>query len=130
MDIKFENDMDYKRFISQFQASYPKLLCIINDTTLKIFDNPEQLPKNIKYVEMREYGHEQEYHYLDLDTNTNYCVFGVAAANLFYPNQTTPTIIDYTSKNDDYIIIYKKSKKYTFPNPNKMLEIKKLNIFK
>ena len=42
-NVKFENGMDFKRFVSQFQNYSPKLLSIVDNSLLQIYEKKDQI---------------------------------------------------------------------------------------
>lgn len=98
--VKFEQDASFENFIAQFQEMCPKLLCIVNGTSLRLYDkkSPEAFPQNIRFDYKQQRGKIIEYYFRDIDTDNLYCVFGRECAKIFYPqlNKVDPAkIITY-----------------------------------
>jgi len=129
-DVIFKNNCDFTDFISQFQVNCKKLLCIVNNEKLKFFSRKDDIPKNIKYLHMKE-NDIDEYYFQNLETLDIYCIFGKTAANIFYPllEKPKPILISYSNKDVKTVFIYHDDKKYEFPWYNNIIEIKELNIF-
>lgn len=82
--IKFEQESTFENFIGQFQLFCPKLLCIIDGTTLRYYDKAASIPDNIRFDYKQRRGILTEYYFRDISTDTLYCVFGREAAKIFY----------------------------------------------
>lgn len=125
--ISFNQGMTYSDFLEQFQNHAQQLLCLI-DGKLHWYDKKENIPKNIHPTLVKD----NQYHFED-DQGKTYIVFGIDASKLFYPPKPMvkdlpkPIIIEYI-KDDLNLIIYH-DQKYEFPRSNKILEIKKGNVF-
>ena len=127
LKVSFEQNMIYADFLEQFQNYASQLLCLINNK-LYFYDKKEHIPKNIHPTTVIG----NQYNFDDTEGN-HYTVFGIDAAKLFYPSidkkplESKPIIIEYV-KDDLNLIIYH-GQKYEFPRSNKILEIRKGNVF-
>ena len=143
--VCFEQGMSYSDFLEQFQNYASQLLCLI-DGKLHYYDKKENIPKNIHPTTSK--GNQ---YYFEDNQGKKYTVFGIDAANLFYPikpvksavksgsmfiqkpkisetpTKSKPIIIEYI-KDDLNLIIYH-DQKYEFPRSNKILEIRKGTVF-
>lgn len=139
LNVNFENNVDIKKFISQFQVHCKQLICLINNETIKYYTKREQLPNNTSYLYMKK-NTVDEYYFKDLDTNDIYCVFGKLAANVFYPNisdiidregkiKHKPIMVTYSNIEPKYIIVYHQDKKIDIKWSNREVEIKESLIF-
>jgi hypothetical protein len=144
LDVTFENNSDIKVFIAQFQPYCKKLLCVVNDKTLKFYTKKEELPKNIKYLNVKI----NEYYFEDLDTHDIYCIFGKDASTIFYPelndksvkdikdikdatkDAVKPFIVTYSTIEPKSIIIYHQGKKHETKWINREIEMIESNVFK
>lgn len=138
--IKISQDISFEHFVGQFQAHCPKLLCVVNGTTLCFHENIKTIPLNIRFDYKQRRGDIVEYYFRDLETNMLYCVFGRDAALLFYPNLNTvdkifpdkpthkrPPILQRlnieNNNSKDIVTIIDNGVVLTFPNPNYAVEI-------
>ena len=92
--VQFEQESTFENFIGQFQAFCPKLLCVVDGTCLRYYDNPVigdhapgagTLPNNLRFDYKQKRGVLTEYYFRDIGTDSLYCVFGREAAKIFYP---------------------------------------------
>jgi len=83
--VRFEQDATFENFIGQFQLICPKLLCIVDGTSLRYYDKPGTLPTNIRFDYKQRRGKLIEYYFRDIANDSLYCVFGREAAQIFYP---------------------------------------------
>ncbi len=124
--ITFQQNMTFSDFLEQFQNYASPLLCLI-DNRLHFYDKKENIPKNIHPTTTIGNAYSFE------DTeNKQYTVFGIEAAKLLYPPFKLPIInikpiIEYIK--DENLIIYHQHKMYEFPRSNKIIEIRKGNVF-
>ena len=49
INVKFDNGFTYENFIGQFQKHSSKILCIINEKTLHIYDKNDKYPALLKF---------------------------------------------------------------------------------
>lgn len=147
--IELNQEATFENFIGQFQQYCPKILCIVDGTSLRYYDKTDNLPPNIKFDYKQIRGGITEYYFRDIYNNSSYCVFGRDSARMLYPNIDTvdpnienkrPAIIQslkpslpmfreskITSKPKDSsnnIIIIDRGVKHIFSNPNYPVEIK------
>lgn len=108
--VRFEQDATFENFIGQFQQNCPKLMCVINGTNLRYYDNTTPLPNNIRFDYKQRRRSLTEYYFRDIDDDTLYCVFGREAATIFYPriDEIDPTG-NYEISNRSEVSISKKS---------------------
>jgi hypothetical protein len=99
--ISLEQDETFEDFIGQFQSFCPKLICIINNKTLRYFDNSKPPPSNVRFDYKQRCGKITEYHFKGINDDTKYCVFGRAAAKIFFPRLEE---VDRSSGNDSDLI--------------------------
>lgn len=133
-NVVFKNNSDFKDFIGQFQIHCKKLLCVVNNR-LKFYSRKDEIPKNIKLLEIKNNHNIEEYYFEDLDTHDIYCIFGKNAATTFYPpliekpeKPKKPILISYSNKDSKVVYIYHNDKKYEIPWSNKNIEMKELII--
>jgi len=82
--IEIMQDQNLYEFISQFQLLTNKILCLINLNILHLYDDDdEDFPKNVKLSHKNHYNLMTIYHFNDLDTKDNYCLFGKKFAKRF-----------------------------------------------
>lgn len=132
-DVVFKNNSEFKDFIGQFQIHCKKLLCIVNNNKLKFYSRKDEIPKNIKLLEIKN-NTIDEYYFQDLDTQDIYCLFSKNAACIFYPplnekpeKPKKPILISY-AKDSKMVFIYHEDKKYEIPWSNKNIEMKEIII--
>jgi hypothetical protein len=91
--IQFGQEATFENFISQFQLFSTKLLCVIDGTCLRYYDNKGALPTNIRFDYKQRRGKLTEYYFRDIGSDTLYCVFGREAAKIMYPriDEVDPT---------------------------------------
>ena len=142
--IKITQDMSFENFDGQFQEVCPKLLCVINGTTLHFHDNMRTIPTKIRFDHKQQRGGIVEYYFRNIEDNTLYCVFGREAATLFFPDinnidkiaDKPPEIKLPISRNPiiqrlnvdnsnlkNVITVIDNSVVLTFPNPNYPVEL-------
>lgn len=83
--VQFEQEATFENFIGQFQLFCPKLLCVVDGTSLRYYDKPGTLPTNIRFDYKQRRNKLTEYYFRDIDNDSLYCVFGRDAAKIFYP---------------------------------------------
>jgi len=83
--IQFTKEATFENFIGQFQPFCPKLLCVVDGTSLQYYDKKAALPTNIRFDYKQRRGLLTEYYFRNIGDDTLYCVFGREAAKLFYP---------------------------------------------
>lgn len=76
--IEITQDQNIYNFISQFQLLTNKILCLVNETKLHLYnDDDDDFPKNIKLSHKdRNNNLMTIYHFNDIDTKDKYCLFG------------------------------------------------------
>jgi hypothetical protein len=138
-DLKLKNNMTFMELLSQCQDYCPKILCLIKnkqgEEKLQIYKKREQIPKNLIYQ------HCLNDCYYFKDAELSYVVFGLSAAQIFFPalNQdvveTKPQKMNchFLKPIDPYlpnqIILYTHDKKYTFPISHNQFIMKQINLF-
>lgn len=115
--IRFEQGFTFENFISQFQSTALKLLCIVDGTELRFYDKPESLPKNIRFDYKQTRNNITEYYFRDIYTETLYCVFGKEAASIFYPRLNEKKELR-RNKTPDYVTIIDNGHTLTFEEYN------------
>lgn len=83
--LQFNQEATFENFIGQFQLMCPKLLCIIDGTSLRYYDKSNTLPTNIRFDYKQRRGKLTEYYFRDIGNDSLYCVFGREAAKVIYP---------------------------------------------
>lgn len=84
--LRVSQDSTFEHFIAQLQPLSSKLLCVIDGTTLRYYDNAKLFPTNIRFDYKQKHGSVVEYYFRDNSDDTLYCVFGQTNARLFYPS--------------------------------------------
>ncbi len=111
-------------FIGQLQNYCPKLICLVNGKYLKYYDKKANIPKNIRFEHKKDTGPVVEYYFKDCDDGSIYCVYGIDAAKIFYPQ-----LNEYPMQNNkSYITIIDKGVKFLFPNVDHNVELITYNI--
>lgn len=143
--IEITQDQNIYNFISQFQLLTNKILCLVNDNKLHLYnDDDDDFPKKIKLSHKDRTNNLMTiYHFNDIDTKDTYCLFGKKTTRRFLSAITkksenscrfnyikssiVPTknnclikIID----NTETIIIDNDNSKMTFINYDPQLQIK------
>lgn len=100
--IQFSQEATYENFIGQFQQYCPKLICVIDGTSLHYYDKTSSLPTNVRFDYKQRRGTVTEYYFRDINDDTLYCVFGREAAAIFYPRiNIVDSIVIPDSRNID-----------------------------
>lgn len=83
--VQFNQEATFENFIGQFQQLCSKLLCVIDGTQLRYYDNANALPTNIRFDYKQRRGKITEYYFRDIGNDTLYCVFGRESAKIIFP---------------------------------------------
>lgn len=86
--IEIKQDENIYDFIGQFQSLTKKIICLINKTKLHLYDEDDNdYPKRIK-LSHKDHSNKSMtiYHFNDIDTKDNYCIFGKEFARKFLNN--------------------------------------------
>lgn len=143
--IEITQDQNIYDFISQFQLLTNKILCLINNSKLHLYeDDDDDFPNNIKLSHKdRTNSLMTIYHFNDINTKDNYCLFGKKFARRFLSNATKKSessckfnyirssIVNNRTKNNCLIkvidnsetIIIDDNNKITFTNYKPQLQI-------
>jgi hypothetical protein len=110
--IKFEENMNFIEFICQFQAFFPKILCIIDKQKIKFYDKDGEFPNHLKLISKDIYNSTLIYTFQD---NTKiYTIFGYENAKIFQKN-----FIDNDIKEKKISVdFFKAQKKYDIVLPS------------
>lgn len=142
--LHFGQDVTFENFVGQFQANCPKLLCVVDGTTLRHYDRHGALPKQIRFDYKQTWNGITEYYFRDMNTDSLYCVFGRITARIFYPRldevdpddackSVADTSVSVAPSTLDtvplHIIIKDSGFTLKFPNPNYALEVRSHSIF-
>ena len=78
INVKFDNGFTYENFIGQFQKHSSKILCIINEKILHIYDKNDKYPELLKFEYTKKHNDIDEFYFKNTD-NDLYCFFGQEA---------------------------------------------------
>lgn len=101
--VQSNQEATFENFIGQFQPYCPKLLCIIDGTTLHYYDKNGKFPTNIRFDYKQRRGILTEYYFRNIGDDTLYCVFGRESASRFYPriDEVDPSGISELTKTSE-----------------------------
>jgi hypothetical protein len=75
INVKFDNGFTYENFIGQFQKHSSKILCIVNEKILHIYDKNDKYPELLKFVYTKKNTDIDEFYFKNIN-NDLYCFFG------------------------------------------------------
>jgi hypothetical protein len=78
INVKFDNGFTYQNFIGQFQKHSSKILCIVNEKILHIYDKNDKYPELVKFVYTKKKIDIDEFYFRNIN-NDLYCFFGQEA---------------------------------------------------
>jgi len=78
INVKFDNGFTYENFIGQFQKHSSKILCIVNEKILHIYDKNDKYPELLKFVYTKKKTDIDEFYFKNIN-NDLYCFFGQEA---------------------------------------------------
>jgi uncharacterized protein YjbI with pentapeptide repeats len=78
INVKFDNGFTYQNFIGQFQKHSSKILCIVNEKILHIYDKNDKYPELVKFVYTKKKIDIDEFYFKNIN-NDLYCFFGQEA---------------------------------------------------
>ena len=88
--IEIVQDQNIYDFISQFQLLTNKIICLINKSKLHLYeDEDNDFPRNVK-LSHKDHSNDSItiYHFTEIDTKDNYCLFGKKFAQRFLSSVT------------------------------------------
>ena len=146
--IEMTQDQNIYDFVSQFQLSTNKILCLINKSKLHFYDdNDNDFPKKVKLAHKdRSNNLMTIYHFNDVDTKDVYYLFGKESAQRFLLsitkrsessckfnyvkssiiNNPTNNCLIKVINNNEVTIINDDNNKIMFVNYNPQLKIENL----
>ena len=78
INVKFDNGFTYENFIGQFQKHSSKILCIVNQKILHIYDKNDKYPELLKFEYTKKHNDINEFYFKNRN-NDLYCFFGKEA---------------------------------------------------
>jgi hypothetical protein len=78
INVKFDNGFTYENFIGQFQKHSSKILCIVNQKILHIYDKNDTYPELLKFEYTKKHNDINEFYFKNRN-NDLYCFFGKEA---------------------------------------------------
>jgi len=78
INVKFDNGFTYENFIGQFQKHSSKILCIVNQKILHIYDKNDKYPELLKFEYTKKHNDIDEFYFKNRN-NDIYCFFGKEA---------------------------------------------------
>lgn len=103
----FTQGMTFEEFVAQFQANTTKILCIINGTTLRYYDE-KNLPQNLTFQ-----SRFKDFYYYRSDDSALYCFFKDLDIKNIKVSKRNPFL-----RPCNQIIIHEKTGKYIFTENN------------
>jgi hypothetical protein len=81
INVKFDNGFTYENFIGQFQKHSSKILCIVNQKILHIYDKNDKYPELLKFEYTKKHKDIDEFYFKMINTNNIYCFFDTNILN-------------------------------------------------
>ena len=129
--ILITNGMNVEEFIAQFQLHCKTLIAVVDKQEIMFYKDLRTIPTNLEFIGKKRGLRLSQYYFLQKDENKTYCVYGKAAAKIFYPK------IDTIAKSHSYfseentgtanVVLIDKGKIYTFPVVEDTVIVKEIN---